>query len=39
VTGNGGEVLGSIDDSPFGRLATLKDPHGALFKIIEVQAD
>jgi hypothetical protein len=33
---NGGKALSGIDESPFGRLATLADPHGAQFKIVEV---
>ena len=39
VTANGGAVMGSIDDSPFGRIAALKDPAGATFKIVEVGAE
>ena len=30
---NGGQINGSIDDTPFGRLASLVDPSGAQFKI------
>ena len=32
---HGGQVMGTIDDSPFGRLAALTDPQGATFKIIQ----
>jgi predicted enzyme related to lactoylglutathione lyase len=35
VTKHGGKVLGDIDNSPFGRIAALMDPSGALFKIVE----
>jgi predicted enzyme related to lactoylglutathione lyase len=35
VTAHGGMVLGAIDDSPFGRIAALRDPGGANFKIVE----
>lgn len=35
---NGGKQMGSIDDSPFGRLAALTDPAGAMFKIIQAPA-
>jgi predicted enzyme related to lactoylglutathione lyase len=35
VTNHGGKVLGDIDNSPFGRIAALMDPSGALFKIVE----
>jgi predicted enzyme related to lactoylglutathione lyase len=27
--------VGNIDDSPFGRIAALADPTGALFKVVE----
>lgn len=36
VVKEGGQVMGPIDDSPFGRIAALKDPSGATFKIVEV---
>jgi len=36
VTANGGEIMGTIDPSPFGRIAALRDPQGAVFKIVEV---
>jgi uncharacterized protein len=39
VTRNGGKVMGSIDDSPFGRIAALMDPAGATFKIVEMPKD
>lgn len=35
----GGSVLEAAADSPFGRLATIADPHGAAFKIIEANPD
>ena len=35
VTKLGGMQMGPIDDSPFGRIAALKDPGGATFKIVE----
>jgi predicted enzyme related to lactoylglutathione lyase len=35
VTEQGGEVMGPIDDSPFGRIAALKDPSGAAFKVVQ----
>ena len=31
----GGKQMGGIDDSPFGRLAALADPQGAIFKVVE----
>jgi len=36
VIKHGGQLMGTIDDSPFGRIAALKDPSGATFKIVEV---
>jgi uncharacterized protein len=33
----GGKVMG-IDDSPFGRIAALADPCGALFKVVQLPA-
>jgi predicted enzyme related to lactoylglutathione lyase len=35
VTAHGGRVMGNIDDSPFGRIAALRDPSGATFKVVE----
>ena len=35
VKEHGGKIMGNIDDSPFGRIAALMDPHGANFKIVE----
>lgn len=32
---HGGKVMGTIDDSPFGRMAAVMDPSGATFKIIQ----
>lgn len=34
----GGALMGPIDDSPFGRIAALRDPAGATFKIVEPPA-
>lgn len=36
ATKHGGQVLGPIEDTPFGRMATLRDPFGAHFKIIQL---
>lgn len=38
VTANGGKALSPIEPTPFGRMATLADPAGAQFKIVEVPA-
>lgn len=38
VTGRGGAIMGDIDNSPFGRIAAMRDPDGAVFKLIEVPA-
>jgi len=38
VIRNGGKVMGNVDDSPFGRLAAVMDPSGAMFKIIQPPA-
>ena len=35
ITKHGGKILGNIDDTPFGRMAAVVDPHGATFKIIQ----
>lgn len=35
VIEQGGKNMGPIDDSPFGRIAALMDPFGAIFKIVE----
>jgi predicted enzyme related to lactoylglutathione lyase len=32
---HGGKVMGSVEDTPFGRMAAVMDPHGAMFKIIQ----
>lgn len=32
---NGGKQMGAIDDSPFGRIAALMDPFGAIFKLVQ----
>ena len=34
AVGLGAQVVDGPDDTPFGRLATLADPTGALFKIV-----
>jgi predicted enzyme related to lactoylglutathione lyase len=34
----GGRMMGPVGDSPFGRIATLTDPSGALFKIVQPPA-
>lgn len=36
VLQHGGQIMGPIDESPFGRIAALRDPSGATFKIVEV---
>lgn len=38
VIANGGKQMGGIDDSPFGRIAALMDPFGAIFKIVQPPA-
>ena len=38
VKGQGGKIMGNIDDSPFGRIAALMDSSGAAFKIVETPA-
>lgn len=35
VKEHGGNVMGLIDDSPFGRIAALMDPSGATFKVVQ----
>jgi uncharacterized protein len=35
ATSNGGRVLWGPDDSPYGRMATLADPNGAVFAVID----
>ena len=35
VLKHGGKQMGNIDDSPFGRIAALVDPFGAMFKILQ----
>ena len=35
VLKHGGKQMGNIDDSPFGRIAALMDPFGAMFKILQ----
>jgi uncharacterized protein len=36
VVKHGGKQMGDIDDSPFGRIAALMDPNGAIFKVVEM---
>jgi predicted enzyme related to lactoylglutathione lyase len=38
VTKHGGQVLGPVEDSPFGRFAALSDPSGANFRIVQRHA-
>jgi len=38
IVKHGGKVMGAVDDSPFGRLAAVTDPAGAMFKIIQLTA-
>ncbi len=35
---HGGKIMGNIEDTPFGRMAAVVDPHGANFKIIQPPA-
>ena len=35
ITKHGGKLLSDIEDTPFGRMATVADPGGATFKIIQ----
>lgn len=35
IVAHGGAVMGGIDDTPFGRMAAVRDPQGATFKIVE----
>ena len=37
VREGGGEVLGEPQDTPFGRVATVTDPQGATFRIIQLE--
>ena len=39
ATGNGGRVLRPAADSPYGRMAILADPEGAVFSLISTPAD
>lgn len=36
VKKHGGQLMGNIDQSPWGPMAALRDPHGASFKIVQV---
>ncbi len=38
LTKHGGKVMGNVDDSPYGRIAALTDPFGAVFKIVQPPA-
>lgn len=38
VIEHGGKAMSAIDDTPFGRMAAVMDPHGAYFKIVEPPA-
>ncbi len=38
VTKHGGQVMGPVEDSPFGRFAALQDPAGANFKVVQPPA-
>jgi uncharacterized protein len=38
VSQHGGQMMGPIDDSPFGRFAAVRDPSGAAFKIVQPPA-
>ena len=38
ATRNGGKLLQPAEDTPFGRMATLMDPYGASFKVIQLPA-
>jgi uncharacterized protein len=35
VIRHGGQVMGPVDDTPFGRIAALRDPSGAVFKVLQ----
>jgi uncharacterized protein len=37
VHANGGAMMGDIDQSPFGRIAALRDASGAVFKVVELR--
>lgn len=36
VVENGGQVLGPVEDTPYGRMAAVVDPYGAHFKILQL---
>ena len=38
VAQNGGQVTEKVEDSPYGRMAGLRDPGGAVFKILQPPA-
>ena len=35
ITEHGGTIMGNIENSPHGRMAAVRDPQGAFFKIIQ----
>lgn len=35
IARHGGQLMSAVEDSPFGRLAAVRDPQGATFKIIQ----
>ena len=39
ATGNGGRVIRPASDSPYGRMAVVADPEGAVFSLISTPAD
>jgi predicted enzyme related to lactoylglutathione lyase len=39
ATGNGGRVIRAAADSPYGRMAVVADPEGAVFSLISTPAD
>jgi hypothetical protein len=36
ITKHGGQIMGAIDDSPYGRFVGAADPQGAAFKVIQL---
>lgn len=36
IAERGGKVMGPVEDTPFGRMAAVMDPAGAMFKVIQV---
>jgi predicted enzyme related to lactoylglutathione lyase len=39
AVGNGGRVIRPATDSPYGRMAVVADPEGAVFSLISTPAD